>query len=113
MIKYLKYILLFLALKPIITAFGYPSEIYKTETTTSYKDMSQFQKEVLGRELVDLMGGQISEKDTKEVYVGLEDFNFHISNYFKYHNEAFLYSFILTLLAFLFFDKRSGKPAKM
>ena len=109
--KYLKYILLFLVLKPTITAFGYPSEVYKTETTTSYRNMTQLEKEVLGREFVGLMDGQISEKDTKEVYVGVEDFGYHMTNYFEYHNEAFAYSFILTLLTFLFFDKRSRKSS--
>ena len=107
--KYLKYILLFLILKPTITAFGYPSEIYKSETTITYRDMSPLVKEVLGRELVDLMGGQISEKDIKEVYVGIEDFNFHIENYFEYKNEAFAYSFVFTLLVFLFLNKKNMK----
>tara|TARA_B110000263_G_C15066255_1_gene399806 strand:- start:252 stop:506 length:255 start_codon:yes stop_codon:yes gene_type:complete len=80
----IKYILLFLALKPIITAFGYPKNIIR------FGDIGT--------------GGVV---DTGRV----KDFGYHMTNYFEYHNEAFAYSFILTLLTFLFFDKRSKKTS--
>ena len=100
--KYLKYILLFLILKPIITVVGYPSDTYTTITT--YRDRTPLEKKL---KVAKRLGDQI--KETSEIKDGVEDFNFHINNYFEYHNEAFAYSFILTLLVFLFLDKKNMK----
>ena len=43
-----------------------------------------------------------------QTYEGAENFNFHIQNYFQYHNEAFAYSFAIVMLIYLFFDKRKA-----
>tara|TARA_B100000965_G_C19015170_1_gene508455 strand:+ start:113 stop:424 length:312 start_codon:yes stop_codon:yes gene_type:complete len=101
--KYLKYILLFLILKPIITVVGYPINYAESRLI----DISK---------ALDVYPGikQAAEEFNESLNLNqLEDFNYHILNYFEYHNEAFAYSFAITFSVFLFFDKRSGKPAKM
>ena len=100
--KILKYILLFLILKPTITAFGYPSDTYSLVTT--YRDRTPFEKRL---KTAKYFGDQ--KKVISNVKDGVEDFNFHIENYFEYHNEAFAYSFVITLLVFLFLDKNKMK----
>lgn len=81
-IYYSIYGLVFLVLKPLITFIAFPK---------SYMQSPNFQ-------------APASER-TYEYFN--RPLGFHLEEYFDYHNEAFLYSLIITAILFLMFDRKN------
>lgn len=81
-IYYSIYVLVFIVLKPLITFFAYPK--VKSVVQNLYAPKREW----------------IFESKN-------EPLGFHLEEYFDYHNEAFLFSLILTVILFLFFDRKN------
>ena len=81
-IYYSIYGLIFLVLKPLITFVAYPETFNQVQNITAPR--SEWYSETFTRPL-----------------------GFHLEGYFEYHNEAFLFSLILTAILFLIFDRKN------
>ena len=81
-IYYSIYVLIFLVLKPLITFVAYPISYTTSPNFTAPR----------------------AERIYETAYSPLGD---HLEEYFSYHNEAFLFSLILTAILFLIFDRKN------